>query len=149
MRILLPVALLLIALFFMFKNRTAATAATGATVPQAPPPPADTVLIVLDHMRFDTLLNNQPNITLLDLRTPAEFAAGHIWRSSNLSILDPLFDNRLAALGKENEYALYDASGASANDLGSKMKAQGYKRIYVLKDGLIHWSETGRPLQLR
>lgn len=148
MRILLPIALIALALFFIFKNRTVSNAAEAAML-QAPPPPTDTVLIVLNHFQFDTLLSNQPNIALFDLRTPAEFAAGHIWRASNLNIMDPLFDSRLAALGKENEYALYDASGASAYATGSKMKAQGFKRIYVLKDGLIYWSETGRPLQLR
>jgi len=148
MRILLPIALIVLALFFILKNRIVGTAAEAAA-PQGPMPPADTVLIVLNHFQFDTLLGNQPNIALFDLRTPAEFAAGHIWRASNLSIMDPLFDNRLAALGKENEYALYDASGASAHATGSKMKALGFKRIYVLKNGLLYWSETGRPLQIR
>lgn len=146
MRVLLPIALITLTLIIMVTKRNPAT--TTAIAPQVPPAPTDTILIVLDHFRFDTLLNTQRNIALFDLRTPAEFATGHIWRSSNLNAADPLFDNRLSALGKENEYALYDSNGSTAAEVGRKMKERGFKKIYVLKDGLLNWSETGRALQL-
>lgn len=142
MRVLLPLALLGLVFFFTFQQQR-----TDSIV-KAPPVPVDTVLIVLDHFRFDTLLNTQRNIILLDLRSPAEFASGHIWRSTNLYAMDSLFYNRLLALGKENEFALYCSNGNFSGETAKKMKADGFKRIYVLREGLLNWSDTGRALQL-
>ena len=143
MRLLLPLALLGLVFFFTFKKQC-----TGNIAAAPPRPPADTVLIVLDHFQFDTLLNTQRNVILIDLRSAGEFAEGHIWRSTSMDATDSLFYNRLLALGKENTFALYCSNGNTGGEVGQKMKADGFKKIYVLRDGLLKWSDTGRALQL-
>lgn len=120
---------------------------TSANTPP-PRPQADTVLIVLGPLEFDTLLNTKRNIMLFDLRSAEDFARGHLWRATNMDGRDSLFYHRLAALGRENEFALYDNIGSLALEAGRKMKGYGFKRIYVLRDGLTTWGQAGRALQL-
>ncbi len=142
MRFLFSLALL--SLVFACNNQPADT--TANTPP--PRPEVDTVLMLLGPLDFDTLLNTKRNMMLFDLRPATEFAKGHIWRATNMDATDSLFYHRLASLGVENEFALYDASGYLALEAGRKMKGYGFKKIYVLREGLMTWGEAGRALQL-
>lgn len=142
--------LVLICLFFACKRDTPAAAAPEQTAPPAVPAvPVDTVLISLGPLQFDTLLNTKRNIMLFDLRPHSEYVKGHIWRSTSMDATDSLFYHRLAALGKEAEFALYDYDGHLAKEAGQKMKDYGFRKIYILRDGLVTWGETGRALQLK
>ncbi len=141
MRFLFSIALL--SLVFACNNQSADTTAT--TPPRVE---VDTVLIVLGPLQFDTLLNTKRNIMLFDLRPAEDFARGHIWRATNMDGRDSLFYHRLASLGIDNEFALYDNIGSLALEAGRKMKGYGFKRIYVLRDGLLTWGQAGRALQL-
>lgn len=120
----------------------------ATSVPVAPVVPVDTVLISLGPLQFDTLLSTKRNMMLFDLRPHSEYVKGHIWRSTSLDATDSLFYHRLAALGKDNEFALYDSNGFLAKEAGIKMKGYGFKKIYILRDGLYTWGEAGRALQL-
>lgn len=141
MRFLFSLALL--SLVFACNNQPADTMAN--TPPRIE---VDTVLIVLSPLQFDTLLKTKRNIMLFDLRPAEDFAKGHIWRSTNMDGRDSLFYHRMASLGIENEFALYDNVGSLALEAGRKMKGYGFKRIYVLRDGLLNWGQTGQALQL-
>jgi rhodanese-related sulfurtransferase len=142
MRFLFSLSLLIFV--FACNNQSTDTAVNT----QSPQQEVDSVLIMLGPLDFDTLLNTKRNIMLFDLRPASEFAKGHIWRSTSMDATDPLFYHRLAALGVENEFALYDASGYLAIEAGRKMKGYGFKKIYVLREGLMTWGEAGRALQL-
>ena len=134
---------LLLSLVFACQNQSSGDAQnTVATQP------VDSVLIILNPFDFDTLLMEKPNIMLFDLRTPGEFAKGHLWRSTNMDATDSLFYHRMAALGVTNEFAIYDFNGRLGLEVAKKMKGYGFKRIYLLNSGIIGWGDTGRALQL-
>lgn len=113
------------------------------------PPPVDTIITTLEAMDFYKLLTDKPNIVLLDIRSEAEFKAGHIYRSTNMSPEDPAYLNKISALGRDNDYALYCTSGYRSMQLAEQMKALGFKHIYHLKEGMMHWGQTGQALQLK
>lgn len=138
----------LMCLFFACKNDPAGTTQQHNTTLAPPPVPVDTVLISLGPLQFDTLLNTKRNIMLFDLRPHSEYVKGHIWRSTNMDATDSLFYHRMASLGPQNEFALYDATGYLAKEVGEKMKGYGFRKIYILRDGLFTWGEAGRALQL-
>ena len=53
----------------------------------------------------------QPGVTIVDVRTPAEFASGHIDGAVNIDIEGADFASQISALPKDGAYAVYCRSG--------------------------------------
>lgn len=74
---------------------------------------------------------------LIDVRTPAEFAGGHIDGAENVPI-----DTVPTASGgwdKTAAVALYCATGARSLNAYEYLKAQGFTHVYNLTDGIASW----------
>ncbi len=67
------------------------------------------------------------NGVLLDVRTPEEFAAGHIEGSVNIDIFNPDFRDQIDALDKNKEYFVYCRSGNRSGQACMLMAELGYK----------------------
>jgi len=63
---------------------------------------------------------------LVDVRTPAEYAAGHLEGAINIDIYSPDFEKRLAALDKNAPLYLYCRSGARSGQAMSTAKSLGF-----------------------
>jgi rhodanese-related sulfurtransferase len=116
---------------------------------QGPAVSEDTILVTLQPKEFYKKTTEKQNIPIIDIRTAAEYDAGHIWRAISMPYNDPAFESKLSALGRENEYAIYCAAGTQSKKVAEEMKARSFKRIYYLADGLLRWPETGQALQLK
>lgn len=88
----------------------------------------------------------QPGAVLLDVRTPAEFAAGHIAKATNLDAQAGDFAQRLAALDKAATYAIYCHSGRRSAVAAEQMRVAGFTKIVDLAGGVTAWTGAGRPL---
>lgn len=108
----------------------------------------DTLLISLGAVDFYKVLVDKPNMPIIDMRTAKEYAAGHIYRAINIPSDDPMFMNRLAALTRTQEYAVYCSSGFYSKSVAEQMKNMNFKRIFHLKNGIMQWGESGQALQL-
>lgn len=109
----------------------------------------DTVLVSIGAKDFAAVTKLKPNMPIIDVRTEAEFKAGHIWRSVNMDASDPNFGPRIASFGRDQEYAVYCQTGNISFMVAEQMKKLGFKRIYHLQRGLLHWGDTGQALQLK
>lgn len=109
----------------------------------------DTVLVSIYPKDFVAVLKEKRNIPIIDLRTPKEFATGHVWRSTNINPMEPGFMDQIARLGRDQEYAVYCQFGEISFRVAEDMKRMGFKRIYHLKTGLNNWNESGQALQLK
>lgn len=67
------------------------------------------------------------NGVLLDVRTPEEFAAGHIEGAINIDIFNPDFRDRIDVLDKNKEYYVYCRSGNRSGQACMLMAEMGYK----------------------
>jgi len=85
--------------------------------------------------------------TLLDVRTPDEYASGHIENSINVDIKNPSFEENIAMLDKTRTYAVYCASGVRSGKAADLMKEQGFKSVYTLEGGIKTWKEKNLPLE--
>ncbi len=65
---------------------------------------AQTVLITQD---FDQKLSATPEGQLVDVRTPGEYAQGHLTNSQNMDVRDPVFVQKLATLDKDKPVFVY------------------------------------------
>jgi len=68
---------------------------------------------------------------LVDVRTPQEFAAGHIEGAINIPVQE--LDARLAEFGpKDGVVVVYCRSGARSATAKSRLEAAGYKTVHNL-----------------
>lgn len=65
-------------------------------------------------------------IAFLDVRTPAEWAEGHVDGAQHLDVMDPGFDAGLASLDRNATYFVYCRSGQRSGQATSRMQAQGF-----------------------
>jgi rhodanese-related sulfurtransferase len=103
---------------------------------------ADTAVAHLDPAAFATAAA-EPATVLLDVRTPAEFAAGHLPRAINLDMQAADFTTRIIELDKTTHYALYCRSGHRSGLAAEQMRAAGFSRVVDLSGGIIAWTAAG------
>ena len=96
---------------------------------------------------FSTLLSQKPDLILLDVRTPSEYAEGHLPKSVNVDVLAPDFEQRAeAVLGKQRSVALYCRSGHRSHAAAALMQSRGFK-VVELKGGYLGWVSEGLPVE--
>lgn len=89
-----------------------------------------------------TVLYNNTDIIVLDVRTEGEFKSGKIDKAINIDYNAPDFKEQLQKLDKNNTYLVYCRSGARSNAAMEIMKAEGFMFLYHLEGGILSWSET-------
>ncbi len=94
------------------------------------------------------LLKNPPaGLLLLDVRTPGEFAAGHIEGAVNMDALDPDFLKKAKQLPPDAPLLIYCRSGNRSAFIIERMEKAGVKNeIYHLAHGINDWNAAGLPL---
>ena len=83
---------------------------------------------------------------VLDVRTPSEFASGHIAGAVNADFNADSFADDVAALDTAKTYLVYCRSGSRSASAVAYMKQQGFAKIYNMTGGVIQWSEAGYEL---
>lgn len=122
----------------------AGTLAIGACNSAAASPTIELV----DAPEAQSLLSAPPpGLVVLDVRTPEEFAAGHIAESTNVDFHAPDFLDRLEGLDKDAPYFVYCRSGNRSAATIDAMRELGFTEIYELGGGIITWAEEGYPLE--
>ena len=87
--------------------------------------------------------NTYDRSIILDVRTPEEFAAGHLDGAVLVDIKDPSFDTKLAALDPSVAYVVYCRSGNRSAQAVERMKAAGFTDLTDLGSLENASSETG------
>ena len=87
-----------------------------------------------------------PDSILLDVRTPAEFAAGHIEGAVNLDVESATFPQMLATLDPGKSYAVYCRSGNRSKTAMATMGQSGFTRMFDLTGGIGAWQSAGGQL---
>lgn len=88
----------------------------------------------------------QPGVQIIDVRTPAEFADGHIAGAVNIPVQQPDFSERVARLDPKATYAVYCRSGNRSKAAVAQMQGAGITHIYELAEGTNGWTAAGLSL---
>ena len=93
-----------------------------------------------------TRLVNRDKALVLDIRSPQDYAQGHIVNAKNLPAAE--LQNRLKELEakKELPLVLYCNYGADSGRACRLLRTQGHKQVYVLKGGVQSWRGANLPL---
>lgn len=81
---------------------------------------------------------------LVDVRTPEEFASGHIAGSVNIPLNE--LPSRMSELPTDQPVVLYCRSGNRSAQAADILRRAGYNQIYDL-GGIISWTAAGLPVQ--
>ena len=90
------------------------------------------------------LSRHPDHLFVLDVRTPQEYAEGHVPGAVNVPY-DQLA-SRLADVPKDKDVVLYCKSGRRAGIAADVLTANGYTRLSHLEGDMHAWVEKGRPV---
>jgi rhodanese-related sulfurtransferase len=94
-----------------------------------------------------TLLINREEAVVVDVRSAAEYAAGHIPGSINVPA--ERMADKLSELDtyRSRPVIVTCQSGVRAGGACSKLKKGGFERLYELSGGLGSWQQAGLPVK--
>ena len=82
------------------------------------------------------------NILLIDVRTPQEFAQGHIDNAKLIDYMQADFMNKMSKLDTTKELYIYCRSGNRSGKAVRKLEAMGFPKVYDLKGGILNWNQN-------
>ena len=96
----------------------------------------------------EKLIKENPGIIILDVRSPEEFAEGHIKGAKNVNVHDAGFEKQVAGLDQTKPVIVHCGSGRRSTEaleeMGNKVK---FPQIYHLNDGFRAWKAAGKPVE--
>lgn len=123
------------------------SSAAPAAAPAAPPAAAEQTsakqavnqkITPADYQA--TFVDGGANHMLVDVRTPEEFAGGHIPGAVNIPVQE--LQQRLEEIPQDTAVVLYCRSGNRSNQAASILGDAGYPEIYDL-GGIVAWAGNG------
>lgn len=85
------------------------------------------------------MIKTDKEIVVLDIRTPQEYASGHIPKAINIDYYSPNFKGELSKLDKNKKYILYCRSGRRSASALEIAKGLGLNNSYNMLGGMLKW----------
>jgi rhodanese-related sulfurtransferase len=89
--------------------------------------------------------SGNPNFVIIDVRTPAEFAAGHIANAINIDLNSGTFDTEIVKQDKSKKYLVYCHTGNRSATASGKMVRFGFTDVTNMTGGISDWEAAGYP----
>lgn len=80
---------------------------------------------------------SNPNNVLIDVRTPEEYAEGHVPGAINLNVKDNNFGKKVSELDSTKNYYIYCRSGVRAKSAEAIMLENNLKKVHTFQDGML------------
>jgi len=86
------------------------------------------------------------DFVIVDVRTPEEFAEGHIDGAVNLDVQARDFEKKLRVLDRKKSYLVYCRTGNRSRKATVAMEALGFRSIFHMNEGIVKWKQQYLPL---
>lgn len=100
---------------------------------------------MLSAMEFSEKMKLFPTSPVIDVRTPEEFAKGHLPNAQNINWNGDDFEQQMASLPKTTPVFVYCLSGGRSASAVSKMRSEGFTEVYELEGGIMKWRAANLP----
>ena len=90
--------------------------------------------------------SDNPEFLILDVRTPAEYADGHIDHALNIDMLEPTFRDSLVGQDRNKTYIVYCRSGNRSSKAVDMMDELGFQKVYNMTGGIVGWENKQYPV---
>ncbi len=109
--------------------------------------PTQLVQDVTAQEAFTLIQNNRdnPDFVIIDVRTPEEFADGHIEDAINLDFYSETFRDEVDNLDKNKTYLIYCRSGNRSGSALNIMAELNFREVYNILGGINQWKAEGLP----
>lgn len=84
--------------------------------------------------------------TLLDVRTPEEWAEGIIPNAEKINYNGDDFSNQVEKLDKTKPIFIYCRSGGRSTSAAKVLKEKGFTKVYNLDGGITAWGSAGNKV---
>lgn len=99
----------------------------------------------ISSQEFNHTIKTKPG-TLLDVRTPSEYANGHIEGAGQLNFYAFDFNKKLLLLPKDQPVYLYCNTGWRSKRAAETLNENGYKQVHNLEKGIMEWNLENLPV---
>ncbi len=93
------------------------------------------------------LLKKDDKVVVIDVRTPGEFAEGHIADARNIDFNSPDFAAELGKLDRSKTYLVHCAAGGRSTRSLAAFKKLGFQSVVHLDGGFSGWAKAGKPVK--
>ena len=90
------------------------------------------------------LIQNEPEMVILDVRTPSEYEDAHIEGAINIPVEEIV--DRLNELSANDVILVYCRTGNRSGTAVGIMEKNGYSKIYHMHEGISTWISEGLPV---
>ncbi len=104
------------------------------------------LLMPKDASEYIKKNRDNSNFVILDIRTPEEFADGHIDGAININFRADNFANEMNKLDRNKTYFVYCRTGNRSYEAVNIMAGLNFRSILRLSDDITGWKSAGLPL---
>jgi rhodanese-related sulfurtransferase len=97
----------------------------------------------IDPERLVALLEEDPDVQVIDVREPHEREAGHLEGSRHVEL--GRLSGEAASVDRDRAVIFYCRVGSRSTMAAQAFRTAGYD-AYSLRGGLLRWAQEGRPL---
>ncbi len=90
------------------------------------------------------LIQNEPEMVILDVRTPSEYEDAHIEGAINIPVEEIV--DRLNELSANDVILVYCRTGNRSGTAVGIMEENGFSKIYHMYEGISAWISEGLPV---
>jgi rhodanese-related sulfurtransferase len=101
----------------------------------------------LDPQNFEKQLKESKDPILVDVRTPGEYAQGHLANAVLIDIYSDDFKSRIGKLDKSKPVFVYCKAGSRSSSAVGVFTEMGFKEIYDLSGGITAWQKASKPIE--
>ncbi len=121
---------------------------TGGCTTSEPEPPTQIIENLTPQQADDLIQANANNVDffIIDVRTPGEFAEGHIENAIVIDYHSDIFADRIGYLDRDKIYLIYCDVGNRSGVSLALFEELGFMEVYNMLDGINAWQEAGLPV---
>lgn len=99
----------------------------------------------VDAKQAALTIEENPDIIVLDVRTPIEFKFGRLANAININYYSFSFKSKIAALDRDKTYLVHCQTGVRSGNTLPIMQAAGFSKLIHMDGGYKAWKEAGLP----
>ncbi|MFN8347035.1 MAG: thioredoxin [Spirosomataceae bacterium] len=100
---------------------------------------------LLPAKEFKAAIDANASAPIVDVRTPEEYAKGHLPNSYNIDWNNTGFENKIMGFERDKPIFVYCLSGGRSAAAVEKMHSFGFKQVIELDGGIMKWRAAGFP----
>lgn len=110
-------------------------------------PASETKIVHASAIEAAELMKKDTSIVVIDVRTPSEYATGHLPNSVNIDFKSATFADELKKLDPSKAYLVHCRSGGRSTSSLDTFKELAFKHIIHLDGGMMEWGKEQLPVE--